>query len=500
MEPPSRPGAPAPPQPAWAWTTPVPGPPGRPRPRHRPYLAVRARADGRLVTGAVAAGVFFDIVVRSGLATIAGTAWVIVAAAAVLLGGRIGGRASRLFLGAASALGLVLTLRVSPWVIVPTIFAVVLLLLLGASLGADDSGLSTTFPALGTRIALATGHLAAAPGMLRPPAAPAPPGRARNRAAAVARGALLSVPVLLIVGLLLARADPIFRSWLDVTAVLQNLVLALIGAWASMGLARAVRAEQPAPVLSAAPALGTVEASFMLGGLCALYAAFVGAQFVALSGAGQHILVTHGLTYAQYARSGFFQLLACAAITLLVLLGVRACASQTHPALTGLFGLTAALTIGVVIVAIWRLQLYEAEFGLTMLRLACLTVAAWIGVVFVLLGFTIPRRGLPRRLFPAAVIVSGLVFAGGWATSDPASIVALTNLHRAEHGQPFDVSQAASLGPDAVPTLLANLKDLTAAQAAVLRQAICARSAGKDAGPAFNISMARALQAPARDC
>jgi hypothetical protein len=493
MEPPALPGAPAPPRPGWTWSAPSAA--GR-----RSYLRVRARADRRLLGGAVAGGVVFDIAVRSGLATVAGTAWVCVAAAALLLGGRVRGRAGRLFICAAPVLGLILSLRSSPWVIAPATFAVALLLFLGVSLGADGGGLSATFPALGTRIATAAGHLALAPWMLRSPAGAASGTAARRQVAAVARGALLGVPIMLIVGVLLALADPIFRSWFHLSAVLGHLILALIGAWLVVGLARAASAEQPSLALPAAPSLGTVEAGLVLGGLCALYAAFVGAQFVALSGAGHRILVTQGLTYAQYARSGFFELLACAAITLLVLLSVRACARSDRLELTIAYWLTVALTIGIVIVAIRRLQLYEAEFGLTMLRLACLVVAVWIGIVFVLLGLTIPRRGLPRRYFPAAVVISGLLFVGIWSTSNPASIVARTDLHRAAHGQSFDIRQAASLGPDAVPALLTRLSYLGRFQAAELRHAICGGSAGKAAGPAFNVSTARARQALSRAC
>ena len=52
--------------------------------------------------------------------------------------------------------------------------------------------------------------------MFRPWGRP-PAGEAiRERAAALARGALLGGPVLLVVGALLAAADPIFRSWFDV--------------------------------------------------------------------------------------------------------------------------------------------------------------------------------------------------------------------------------------------------------------------------------------------
>jgi two-component system sensor histidine kinase BaeS len=499
MEPPSRgPVAPVPPQPGPMWLGPPLAPPARLP--YQPKLVVRAGADRRLVIGAIAGGICLDIAARHGLATIAGTAWVIIAAAAILLAGRLRGRAGRVLVVLAAAAGVILAFSSSPWVIAPATAAIVLLMLLGASLGADGSGLSATFPALGTRIALAAGHLACAPGMLRFRGEPAAEGAARKRAAAIARGALLAVPVVLVVGVLLASADPIFRSWFDLRAVIQHLMLAVIGAWAVVGLARAASAARPSPPLPSSPSLGNLEATIVLGGLCALYAAFAGAQFVALSAGGRYVLITRGLTYAQYARSGFFQLLACAAITFAVLLGVRACASAASRAVMYLSGLTVGLTIGVVFIAVRRLQLYEAAFGLTMLRLACLAAAVWIGVVFLLLGSTIPGRGMPRRLLPAAVIVAGLVFAGAWSFSNPAAIVARTNLGRAEHGHRLDVSQAASLGPDAVPALVAGLSDLDASQASELRRAICARSPGNTSGGTFNWSRIRASDALARAC
>ncbi|MGH3408611.1 MAG: DUF4153 domain-containing protein, partial [Streptosporangiaceae bacterium] len=328
-----------------------------------------------------------------------------------------------------------------------------------------------------------------------------PAGEAiRERAGAVGRGALLGAPVLLVVGWLLAAADPIFRSWFDVPLIVQHLLLVLVGAWVTLGLIRAASAEEPAPALPAGPAMGAVEATVVLGGLCALYAAFVAAQFVALSGAGHRILVTRGLTYAQYARGGFFQLLACAAITLIVLLGVRALAGPARAGLAAASGLTVALTVGVVVMAILRLRLYEAQYGLTMLRLACLVTAAWIGIVFLLLGTTLPRRGLPRRYFPAAVIASALVFVAAWGAANPAAIVARTDLHRAEHGRPLDVGQAARLGPDAVPALLAGLRHLGPARAAELGSAICAQPMGSHTGLAFNVSRLLASRALAGRC
>jgi hypothetical protein len=448
----------------------------------------------------VAGGVGFDFAARSGLATVGAAAWLVVAAAAVALSGRIRGQASALLIGAAPVLGLLLFLRSSPWVIVPVAFGVAVLVFTAVSLGADGGGLNVTFPGLAARTGLALGHLGLGPGLLLSPGGLAPDAVARRRALALGRGALLGVPVMIVVGVLLGLADPIFRSWFDLPAILQHLALLALGSWAVLGLQRAASAKRPLPSLPSAPPLGTTEAAVVLGGLCALYAAFVVAQFVALSGAGHRILVTQGLTYAEYARSGFFQLLACAAITLVVLLGVRACASPSQPVLLGLSGLTTALTLGVVVVAVLRLQLYESAFGLTMLRLACTVAAVWIGVVFVLLGATLIRRGLPRRYFPAAVLVSGLIFVAGWGAANPAAIVAQTNLSRAEHGRVFDVRHAASLGPDAVPALLAGLRELHRHQAAGLRNAICTQPPWADSGAAFNVSKASADSARARVC
>ena len=494
MEPVVPPGA-APPRPSPPPPSPVPG---RPQYRPTPYFLVRRRADRGLVAGAVAGGVLFDIAVRSGVASIAVTAWLAVVAVTILLGRRIRGLVSRVLIAAVPLLGLLFALRSSPWVIVPTSLAELLLLGLGVSLGADGGGVTTTFPALINRFCLVIGHLAIAPGMFRFAA-----GRedvAKNRVTAAIRGVILGLPVMIVVGLLLAKADPIFRSWFDLAPMLSHLALIVAGGWIVVGLSRAASARDPSPAVQPVPSLGGVEASLVLGGLCVLYGTFVVAQFVALSGAGHRILVTHGVTYAQYARSGFFQLLACAAITLVVLLGVRACTDATRLVPASFAGLTTALTLGVVVVAIRRLQLYEAAYGLTMLRLACLVAAIWIGAVFLLLGATIVPRGLPSRLFPAAVIVSGLVVVAAWGISNPASIVATTDLRRAEHGHRLDVQQAAGLGPDAVPALVAGLARLDAVTGNQLRQAICVRSVREHAGTAFNLARARAADVMAHSC
>ena len=72
-----------------------------------------------------------------------------------------------------------------------------------------------------------------------------------------------------------------------------------------------------------------------LGVLDALFIAFVAVQATVLFGGHAHVLETEGLTYAEYARQGFWQLLWVSALTLLVLSwrssGWRARATARRP-------------------------------------------------------------------------------------------------------------------------------------------------------------------------
>ncbi len=251
--PPTAPAGPAAPHPP-ASGPPAPGPrgPARPRPPRPPrpprrrYLTVRAGADRRILAGALAGGVGFDLAIHGGPSSISLTGLAILVAITVVYSRRAACRTGRLLIGAGALLALLLTLRSSPWVTVPVALAVAGLLVLGTSLSGDNGRAAATFPALAARLVLVVGHLVLAPGMFRPWGRP-PAGEAiRERAGALARGALLAGPVLLVVGGLLAAADPIFRSWFDVPLILQHLILVLLGAWVTLGLVRAASAEEPA--------------------------------------------------------------------------------------------------------------------------------------------------------------------------------------------------------------------------------------------------------------
>ena len=156
--------------------------------------------------------------------------------------------------------------------------------------------------------------------------------------------------------------------------------------------------------------------------------AVAAAQLVALSEGGRHVLATAGLTYAEYARSGFFQLLAVAVITLGVLLLLRAATGLASPGQRAVFTVVAevavALTLVVVVVAVRRLNLYEDAFGLTMLRLYSELFSYWIGAVFLFLGAALAGVGHGRGWFVGAAVAAGLTLLLALNVVNPEAVVA----------------------------------------------------------------------------
>ena len=69
--------------------------------------------------------------------------------------------------------------------------------------------------------------------------------------------------------------------------------------------------------------LGVTETIVILGALDAVFLAFVVVQIRYLFGGASLVSVSPGLTYAEYARHGFFALIAVAALSLPVLLAAH---------------------------------------------------------------------------------------------------------------------------------------------------------------------------------
>jgi hypothetical protein len=271
------------------------------------------------------------------------------------------------------------------------------------------------------------------------------------------RGALLAGVLLAVFVPLLVSADAAFARLLE--RLLPDLPSAAgafgrltIFAVAAVVAAAAVSLLLRPPAEPTVPPPGrlldrTSEWLLPLGSLTVLLAAFVGLQAHVLFARHELVLSQAGLTYAEYTRSGFWQLLA---VTALVLAVVSAGARWTPcgRAVRSLLGALCLLAVIIDASALSRLRLYVEEYGLTRLRILVAVACVWLALVL----FAVLLAGAWRAgaWLPQAVVLSAAVQLLLLTASNPDARIAQSAVER---GDRADLAYLRTLSADAVPVL-----------------------------------------------
>jgi hypothetical protein len=227
---------------------------------------------------------------------------------------------------------------------------------------------------------------------------------------------------------------------------------------AALGLALAARRPPEPAEPPQRGRLAPLEWGIPLAALVLLFAAFVAVQLAVLFGGHDHVLETAGLTYAEYAREGFWELLLAGALTLTVI-GLAVLVAGTprrghRLLLKALLGALCLLTLVVLASALHRLRLYEDAYGLTRARLSAEAVAFWLGGAFVLVALAGVVRGVRGRFAELAVGATAAALIA-FSAADPDELIAERNVeHWRETGR-IDVVYLSGLSADAVPALAA---------------------------------------------
>ena len=244
---------------------------------------------------------------------------------------------------------------------------------------------------------------------------------------------------------LLMSADAAFADVLNgLLPDLNKPVERALGAilFASIGGALLFAPLPAVPATAPKRTLTRPELALPLGALVSLFGGFVALQIATLFGGDRHVLDTAGLTYAEYARSGFAQLIVVAALTLAVVAAARRWADPKDRLLRTLLTALCLLTLVVLASALKRLGLYEDAFGYTRLRFAAHAILLWLGVIFICVMLANPAH-LPR----ATLAVTGatvLLFA----LADPDRRIAEHNLDRYERTGQIDRDYLRGLSAD----------------------------------------------------
>jgi hypothetical protein len=296
----------------------------------------------------------------------------------------------------------------------------------------------------------------------------------------VVRGAIIALPVVAVFASLLASADVVFSQRLDAFIELFNLeklpeyifrliyILVIANALAGVILHAASQSGdeklvgEDKPFIP--PFLGSVEAFIVLGGVVALFAAFVVIQFQYFFG-GQANIHIDGYTYSEYARRGFGELVVVAFLSLLMLLVLSAVTKRETETqrriFSGLGVALVALVLVMLVSAYQRLVLYEAAYGFSRLRAYTHVFLVWIGLLLVA---TIVLEVLRKeRAFALAAVIASLGFAMSLPILNVDAFIVRQNIQREIHTDQDDADSLDAwyfigLSDDAVPELVSALR------------------------------------------
>ena len=288
----------------------------------------------------------------------------------------------------------------------------------------------------------------------------------------VLRGLLIAAPVLVVFVTLFASADPIFARTvedlvgldLDIGDLTGRLVLTAAIAWIATGAVAMTATRPPGAIeapgrASTAWRLGATEAMTVLLLVNAVFAGFVALQAAYLFG-GLDTMRAIGLSYADYARRGFFELVAVAVLAVGLVVAIDRLARARPARLIGSGVALMTLSGAVLVSSAHRMRLYQEAYGWTELRLYVLATIAVLGVVLIgmVAGLLVDRV----RWIGHVAVIAGLVVGIGLNVVGPVRFITEQNVARLvnpslvpEHGtEGLDELYLASLGDDAVPALL----------------------------------------------
>ncbi|HEX6090761.1 MAG TPA: DUF4173 domain-containing protein [Gemmatimonadales bacterium] len=323
-------------------------------------------------------------------------------------------------------------------------------------------------------------------------------------------GLVLVAPVLAVFSALFAEADPLFAAGIrrafdgDLRVFFPHIAVVGAAGWIATGLLRGAvlpGTRGRAPELPGG-ALGFATVGTALGGIIALFSIFILLQTRYLFGGESLVAGPGGLSHAEYARRGFFELVGVTALTLPVLLLADWSLDQRRTRDAARFRGLALLLLGllgaIVVSALSRMALYTGMYGLTELRLYVTAFMLLLCAIFSWFALTVLRGSRPA-------FMRGSLVAGGCAVAalnllDPDALIARVNLQRSSAQVPVDVSYLATLSADAVPTLIRHSAGLVRERRCELVAALEERWRGS--GETWNVSRIaarRALEAQARE-
>ncbi|MBW9147964.1 DUF4173 domain-containing protein [Clostridium sp. CM028] len=189
-----------------------------------------------------------------------------------------------------------------------------------------------------------------------------------------------------------------------------------------------------------------------------VYLLFSIVQFSYLYGGGDNFL-PHEFTYSEYARKGFFELVAVTIINFTILLSSMKFIKKDNKTINIISNVfltvLVAFTLNMLFSAHYKMSLYEQTYGFTYLRIFVHIFMLMLFMLFIVAVVGIWNRRIPLNKILIVIVLSMFILVN-YINVD--RIIAEKNIDIYYKTQKIDVQYLKTLSYDAIPQIL-RLKD-----------------------------------------
>ncbi|MBQ3913350.1 MAG: DUF4173 domain-containing protein [Lachnospiraceae bacterium] len=287
----------------------------------------------------------------------------------------------------------------------------------------------------------------------------------KSKAGPILAGILIAIPTCIVLGLILASADAVFENifariffeiiqWQNLLGILFMLAFGFISAYCGM---RHVRDEAPLITVKEPKRAEPVAAITVTSVVALLYLVFSAVQILYLFIGGFEL--PEGISYAEYARRGFFQLLIVSVLNLAVVLILKKRIEKSR-VLNAILLVICFCTYIMIASSAIRMIMYIQVYNLTMYRISVLFALLTLAVLLVGVIILVLKDDFSFRRF--CVIAVSIVYIP-FAFLNADARIARFNLAndnvikgavstRSQYG--YDYYYISSLSTDAAPAIL----------------------------------------------
>ncbi len=299
----------------------------------------------------------------------------------------------------------------------------------------------------------------------------------------VVKGVIIAIPFLIIFILLLSSADQVFQSYvdkfikidIDFTIALRVLKVLLVS-YLFLGIfSKITKSEKLKDVKGSSQSLkptlrqgeseenkikenkfsNFIESSTVLVLIELLFLLFIIIQFFYLFGGKDYVWgIEEYVTYSEYAKKGFYELICVSIISFLLIFAIDEAGKREtlkEKRIFKILGAILVLEISVIIYsAFTRMAVYVDGYGLTFSRFLVFAFLLWIFFVFLnfLYKMLLEKR---KEFFFLSIFCLSIIFWIGINAINPDAFIARKNIARLAQEKKIDSLYLFRLSADAIP-------------------------------------------------